>query len=186
MPREIIVDWTTASGIGKASVMFFDPAGAIASQRAAISVFLGAVDGSLDNSVTWTVRNTGRELDDSTGVLTGAWTASGTVTGTGNNATEPVADATQVLFQWHTGVIVGGRFLRGRTFIPGLTSSLVVNGNLNSSQAAAFQTMGETFADDAAGFGVWHRPVSGSGGLFASAESCTVWSELAVLRRRRS
>ena len=185
MPREIVVDWTTASGIGKASVMFFDLGAAVATQRAAINTFLSAVDGSLDNSITWTVRQTGRELDDATGALTGAWSTGLVHTGVGNNATEPVADATQVLFQWLTGTIVNGRFLRGRTFIPGLTSSLLVNGNLNAGQQAAFAALGVTFVNDAANFGVWHRPSSSGLGSFQNATGCTVWSELAVLRRRR-
>lgn len=166
-------------------VMFFDLSATIASQRLALSTFLGAVDGSCDNSWSWTIRNTGRELDDASGTLTGAWSTGISYTGVGNNATEPVADATQLLYQWHTGAIVNGRFVRGRTFIPGLTSSIMVNGNVNPGNVTSFETLGTTFVNDSALFGIWHRPISGSGGSFHNATSCSVWAELAVLRRRR-
>lgn len=185
MPREIVVDWTTSSGAGKVSVFMFDLAAAVGAQRLALNTFLSAVDGSLDNSITWSIRQTGRELSDTTGGLTGAWSTGLVYSGVGNNATESVADATQVLFQWQTGVIVNGRFVRGRTFIPGLTNSLLQNGNLVASQAAAFAALGQTFVNDAANFGVWHRPSSTGLGQFVNANTATVWSELAVLRRRR-
>lgn len=186
MPREIVVDWITASGPGKVSVTWWDLTATVAAQRTALATFLGAVDGTLDNSTTWTIRTVGRELDDSTGGLIGAWAEGSVKTGTGNNATEPVADATQILFQWHTGNIVNGRFLRGRTFIPGLTNSVLSNGNINEANRAAFQALGETLVDDAANMQVWHRPVSGTGGSAHTIANCTVWAELAVLRRRRS
>jgi len=185
MPREIVVDWTTASGGGKVSVFFFDTTGTVSNQRLDLATFLGNVDGALDNSVSWTIRVAGRDLDDSTGALIGAWTEGTTRTGVGNNATEPVADATQVLFQWHTGVIVNGRFLRGRTFIPGLTNSILSNGNILAANVASFDAFAETFLASSDTFGVWHRPTSGTGGSFHLATSATVWSELAVLRRRR-
>jgi len=185
MPREIVVDWTTASGGGKVNVFFFDAAGSVATQRLDLANFLGDVDGSLDNSCTWTIRTTGRDLDDGTGGLVGSWVDATTRTGTGNNATEPVADATQLLFQWHTGVIVNGRFLRGRTFIPGLTASILVGGNVNPGNVTSFDGFAEAFLAASDGFGIWHRPTSGTGGVFEVAQSATVWSELAVLRRRR-
>lgn len=185
MPREIVVDWTTSSGSGKNSVLMFDLAASVASQRLALNVFLSAVDGSLDNSVSWSIRQTGRELDDATGTLTGAWSTGLVYTGVGNNATESVADATQLLYQWITGVIVNGRFVRGRTFIPGLTNTILSNGNVLAANVTAFTALGTTFVTDPANFGIWHRPSSAGSGSFHNASACSVWSELAVLRRRR-
>lgn len=185
MPKEIVVDWVTQNGAGKVSVFWFDTATAIAGQRSALNTFLSAVDGSLDNGVSWSIRQVGRVVDDATGALTGSWTNAVGFTGVGAAVGEPVADATQVLFQWHTGSIVGGRFLRGRTFVPGLAAGQVVNGNLASAQVTGLQAVGNTLATSGQGLGVWHRPTAGLGGSFVPVNSCTVWPELAVLRRRR-
>jgi hypothetical protein len=185
VPREILVDWSTASGAGKVSVLWFGLSSAVADQRTALATMLGSVDGGLDTSVTWAIRNTGREVDDATGGLTGVWSDAASHTGTGGVPGEPVADATMMLMRWHTDHIVAGRFLQGRTFIPGLAVSNTQDGNLSSAQVANMASFGQTLIDASVQVGVWHRPTSGSGGVFWAADTATVWEELAVLRRRR-
>jgi hypothetical protein len=185
MVREIIVDWTTQNGSGKASVFYFIEGTPVADQRLSLSACLANIDGGLDNSTVWTIRTTGRELDTATGALTGAWTEATSRTGTGGVSGEPVPDAVQVLFQWHTGEIVNGRFLRGRTFIPGLAAANVVNGNLSAGIVTLFEGYGDTLIATADQLAVWHRPVAGAGGSAEAVSDCTVWPELAVLRRRR-
>lgn len=185
MPREILVDWTTINGAGKVSVFHFLEASSVATQRAALATFLGAVDAYLDNSTTWTIRTAGREVLSATGALTGAWTESTAYTGTGASAGEPAADATQVLFRWLTDHIVGSRFLQGRTFIPGIDINQLSGGNLLPATVTALTTAGQTFIDSAVQLAVWHRPVAGAGGEAWAADTCAVSSEFAVLRRRR-
>jgi len=185
MPREITVDWTTIAGSGAVSVFNFNEGVSVATQRSALNTFLGAVDGLLANNTTWTVATSGREWNSATGALSGAWSDSTPYTGTGAYAGEPVADATQILFRWNTGTIVGGRFLTGRTYIPGCGVINVEDGNLEETVRAAVEGNGNTFAGSAATPVVWHRPVSGSGGQQVQMQDCSVWSEFAVLRRRR-
>lgn len=185
MPREILVDWTTDSGSGKVSVFMFLEGSAVADQRDALADFLAVIDNGLASTCSYAIRQSGRELDATTGGLTGAWTDSTAHTGAGGGSGEPVADAVQCLFQWQTDHIVNGRFLRGRTFIPGLVSAAVVNGNVDSATQAAFQAAGQALLDTGTQLAVWHRPTAGSGGVAWAADTATVWSELAVLRRRR-
>jgi hypothetical protein len=185
MPREILVDWTTINGAGKVSVFHFIEASSVASQRAALATFLGAVDAYLDNSTTWTIRTAGREVLSATGALTGAWTESTAYTGTGASSGEPAADATQVLFRWLTDHIVGSRFLQGRTFIPGIEINQLSGGNLLAATRTALTTAGQTLIDSSVQLAVWHRPVNGAGGEAWAADTCAVSSEFAVLRRRR-
>jgi len=186
MPREITVQWTTIAGSGRVSVFNFNEGVAVATQRAALNTFLGAIDGALDNSTTWSIDTSGREWNATTGALSGAWTETTSYTGTGGVSGEPVADATQILFRWSTGTIVNGRFLTGRTFIPGCAAINLVDGNLEETLRAAIEANGQTFAGSAATPVVWHRPISGSGGQQVQMSDCSVWSEFAVLRRRRS
>ncbi len=185
MPKEIVVDWTTVNGAGKASVFFFGTGSTITAQRAALGAWLVSVRGSLTTVTSYAIRQTGRVLDDASGALVGSWTEATGFSGSGASATQPVADASQILFQWRTGNIVNGRYLRGRTFIPGLPVGQLTGGNLTGAQVTGLQAAGNTLVGAGVELGVWHRPTSGSGGVFFPASSCTVWPEMAVLRRRR-
>lgn len=186
MPREILVDWTTAAGSASRSVMMFGLVSSVADQRLALKAFLDNIKSQLDNGVAWTIETSGRELDDATGALTGVWSEATPSAGVGVVNGEPVSDATQALMQWRTDHIVGGRFLQGRTFIPGLSTTHLSNGNLSSTAIAAWTTAGQILCDAAVQFGVWHRPTLGAGGVFWAADTAAAWGELAVLRRRRA
>jgi len=199
MPREIEVFWTTEGTSGKVSVLNFDEATSVASQRAAIDAWLQAVVGALHNSTFYVIATAGREWNDATGELVGAWTDTTPYTEFGTVTGEQVAEATQILFQWQTAAIADGRFVRGRTFIPGCSAVNLEDGELETAIRAALQSGGQTLPDANVGFGIWHRPVyvpadpPGSGpsvlernGSFHEVQSCSVWSEFAVLRRRRT
>lgn len=185
MPREITVDWTTDAGAGFVSVLYFNAGVAVATQRSALNTFLGSIDGALDAGTTWTVATGGREWDSNTGALTGAWTNTTSYTGVGGVAGEAVPDACQLLFRWQTNTVVNGRFLTGRTYIPGCGLINVDEGNVEESIRAAIEGNGNTFAASGATPVVWHRPVAGSGGQEVQMASCSVWEEFAVLRGRR-
>lgn len=185
MPREIVVDWTTASGGGKNSVFMFGTVSTAADQRIALRNFLQSVDNLLTPANTWSIRQTGREVDPATGTLTGTWTDGTSYTGAGAVAGEPVPDASQILIRWSTGHIVGGRFLQGRTFIPGCVVGNIDDGNLSSAAVTVAANAANQLILDAAQMGVWHRPTSGSGGVWWAADEASCWNELAVLRRRR-
>jgi len=185
MPREIITDWHFDSGRDGISVMFFDESVAVADQRDDLAVLWGAVDSMLHNGTQWVIRNSGRELDDATGTLTGVWTDVTTKTGTGAGTVNPVNDAAMILLQWQTSTVVNGRMLRGRTFIPGAEISTQEGGNLGSAFVASLNGFMATFLAAGTGFGVWHRPESGSGGSLVTATAGSAWSEFAVQRKRR-
>jgi hypothetical protein len=185
MPREIIVDWTTSAGSGFKSVLHFGSLTSVATQRTNIESWLDGLCGAIDTGTSYIVATSGREMDDATGTLTGVWNDATARTGAGTVAGECVADATQVLIRWSTGTIIGGRFLIGRTFIPGLSTAQLVNGNTSNILRSTWDGHTATFVAAANGFGVWHRPVSGAGGQMQGAASGVTQTELAVLRRRR-
>lgn len=185
MPTEILTHWNTAAGSTFLSVMYMAAGNTLASQRAALSTFWNVVDGILDNSTTWQIDNEARVLDDATGVLTALRTDATNYGGTGGVTGEQVPDVAQVLFKWNTGIILGGRFLQGKTYVPGLSNGNMVNGNLSTGIAAAEAGYGNALIAAGVGMGVWHRPVGGTGGSFRDAATCSVNTELAVQRRRR-
>jgi len=124
-------------------------------------------------------------LDETTGTLTGSWTDGTAQAGTGTNTGTPVPDASQALVQWRTVTITNGRFLRGRTFIPSVALSQVVGGNLQAPAVTVIQNAANALIASGAGLVVWHRPIAGSGGSHDAVSTASVWTEFAVLRRRR-
>ncbi len=184
--NEITTEWTTASGGGKVSVMYFlDSGGTINQQRNCVWGLWDGLKNTLDNGVTVNVASTGRTVDSATGTLTGMWSDSAVLATAGIVSGESVADSTQALIRWSTGAIFSGRMLQGRQFVPGIAAGGLVSGNLSAGYQSNINTAASTFIGFNKGFVVWHRPVSGSGGGYATATGGVAWNELAVLRRRR-
>jgi len=99
-----------------------------------------------------------------------------------SSASHPAAPAaTQGLISWRTGVYVGAREIRGRTFVPGVATSSVGDGIPGGAYVAALASAGTTLLTHTADFGVY----SAKNGTFASAVSRTAWANFAVLRSRR-
>jgi hypothetical protein len=183
--REILIDWTTPAGGGFRSVTHWSTVTAVASQRATLESFTDALAAALDNNVSCVIETAGREFEDTTGVLTGSWTDPTVRTSTGSVAGEPVADATQVLIRWESNSIVNGRFIVGRTFIPGMAAAQLVGGNASAILVANWTGFAQALVTAGTGFRVWHRPQGGTGGVAVSPQVGRALPELAVLRRRR-
>lgn len=183
--REILTTWTLPSGGSHKSVMYFDTVPAIAVQRAALNTFWNSIRVLQSTGTVYRIDEVGRELDTATGVLTGAW-AEGTVYNqAGSSGSVPVPDAAMMLIQWRTGNITNGRFVRGRTFVPGLGIGQTTGGNVIPSAITTANAAATALIGSAAKLYVWHRPVAGSGGGNVLVTQATIWSEFAVLRRRR-
>lgn len=93
---------------------------------------------------------------------------------------------------WRTGITVGGRLLKGKTFlVPLAASAYDVDGTILPNRltelrdaATALATPG-AFAD-AQQLQVWHRPTAGAGGQAAPTGSASVSDRVAILRSRRA
>lgn len=182
---EILTDWTTLNADTGVTVMYFDDATPVADARLALSTLWADIDAVLHEGTNWTIRQDGRVIAEATGTLTGTWFASTPYTGTGQSAGNPVGNATQMLLRWQTGVIVSGRRVAGRTFVPGLASGSTSGGQMRSEATVTVNTACETFTNATSGFGVWHRPKPAQAGSHHVATAGNVWSELAVQRGRR-
>jgi len=185
MVREITVDWQLANSPGGTTVLYFDDVGTVADQRAALDDFLNACTVSLHTSTTYTIATSGREMDTATGALTGQWVESTAYTDNGAQTGQPVANATMILLRWETGQVVSGRFLKGRTFLPGATSGVITAGEVQASTQTALNDAMETYIASNGAHSVWHRPTDGAGGVAFQVTAGTTWNEFAVLRQRR-
>lgn len=185
--NEVLTNWTTPAGGGFVTVLYFDGLGSVADQREAWGQLLGNIDNYLAPSVSYSVATQGRIIDSATGQLAGDWSDSTPRTGTGGMTGAPVADATMLLLRWKSPNIVAGRRIQGRSYIPGLNVGNLSNGNLGSTPASAIQTALTAYGTTGNQHSIWHRPKNGAGGSLhgVGPGGMTVWSELAVLRRRR-
>lgn len=190
--RQILVDWTTVNGGGKLSVFYASTAATVEDQREALGTFLNSVRVAQTTDTSYSIRAAGIEVDETDGTLTGDWHSGTPATGTGTNTGEPVPDAAQVLVRWKSSDIVNGRFVQGRTFLPGFSSQAVTDGNLNGPTQSAVQAAALILIESEAAFGIWSRPLFDPeshalvrAGSFHVASTESVWNELAVLRKRR-
>lgn len=183
--REINVNIVTPAGSGKQMVTYWNDVHPIGVQRAALRALLEAVKSTLGTAITFSYPNTGRVLNDATGTLTGIWNDSALANTVGTQGSALVPDAAQILWRWTTGVIINGRFIAGRQFVPGLTSTGLAGGNIVAATVGVHDAALATFIATNVGFGVWHRPVGGAGGQHVIANGASTWPEMAVLRRRR-
>lgn len=146
----------------------------------AVGNFWGAVDAIMDSEVSWTTVPEVAVLDNA-GVLQGIL-ATTPQSGVGAVTGGSLPLASQGLIRWITNGFVGGRRLRGRTFIPGLTTNALNNGRLASGSQTTLDTAAEALiADVNTTLAVWSKTNS----LSFPVVSATVWNELASLRSRR-
>jgi hypothetical protein len=141
---------------------------------------------SYPTGLTWSFPTSGDVFESTTGVLTGGWSDSdpGAVAATGPTA---YAAGVGTFIKWNTGAIVGGRRLKGRTFLcPLSTDQYDSAGTIVNSTVSGFQSSGNTLIATGT-INVWHRPTSpgGSDGSLHLATSCTPPDQVTALRSRR-
>lgn len=193
--KEILTDWNIQNSPGGTTVMYFGGGeGSEVISRDELGTFLGTIATSMVNTTSFTVRTTGRIIEDSTGEYIGDWTDPTPYTSTGTAAGSAWSNSTQLLVRWLTGVVADGRSVKGRTFLPGFTREAIGSGELEGGTRASVDAAANAFTVNS-GLVVWRRPRratgTGSGDLPARPGSsydvtgASVWNELAVLRNRR-
>lgn len=142
-----------------------------------------------------------RVIDPVTGVLTGLVNADSAQPVVNSNATSSgFVGGAGAVEEWHTGSIVGGRLLTGRTFIVPMNAQQFFQGRLTSACQTALQTGANQLITDSAAagaaLGVWGRPrkaytnrkgvlLPARAGSFGVVSSVSVPATNALLRSRR-
>jgi len=132
--------------------------------------------------LSWSIEGFAGVIDDTDGSLVGVDTIAGGNSGTGESADDPAPYATQGLMQLFTGTVAGGRLLKGRTYIPGVTEASNTDGRPKDTYltdiVAAYNALA---AVTDAELLVWSR----KNGLSAPVTGAAAWTQWAVLRSRR-
>ena len=176
--------FTGVTGSPWLSTFYFDSETSGTAQQAATAAgtFWGAVDAFMDNSITWATEPDVAIVNAATGNVTSAVGIT-PVIGSGAATSDPLPYANQGLVRWLSGVYVGGRQIRGRTFVPGICENSVgASGTLGATEVAAFTAAGTALIADAnADLEIWSPTL----GQSVTASIATTWSQFAVLRSRR-
>jgi len=185
---KVQVGWSGFIGSPGVSTFYIretEPGGTV--ELAPLRQFLSAaLTGFLPNGVTLTFPTVGDVILDTTGTIVGTWTAA---------PQAPIIGASIGVFSgtsgavvtWRTIVLVGGRRVRGRTFlVPLAGTAYASDGTLATNfrdgvLAAAAAVIQDPFAK----LGIFHRPVGGAGGVVAAIAAATMTDKAMVLRSRR-
>lgn len=147
---------------------------------AATGAFWGAVDAFMDNQTGWATEAEVAVLSTA-GVLEGIL-ATTPATGTGGVAGQALPKVSQGLIRWITPAFISGRRLRGRTFVPSLSTASNNDGVLAGATITGLNAAAAAFiADATTTLAVWSKTSSTA----ANVASATTWSEFASMRSRR-
>lgn len=173
--------WTGFSGAPGVSTMYFAEGGGTAQQAAtAVGTFWGSVDNFIVSALSWRVENAVTLIDGTTGQATGVTQVSGP-NGQGAATGDMVPRVAQALIRWRTGSFFGGREIRGRTFIPGISESNAI-GTLSTAAISGIDAAAAALVGDANSLLlVWSR----SHFLEEVVDAWETWTEFASLRSRR-
>lgn len=186
MVRETLVRWTAAGSAGGISVLYWDDAAATADINTNVQAFFTALRGALASTTSAVLDTEVRDRNTATGTLTGTDVIASPANIIGNGGSSAVPNAAQGLIRMGTGLVVGGRRLRGRIFIPGMHAGTVAaNGEVTPAAQTQLNTAGDALSLGG-DYHIWHRPVNGAGGQSSAVNSETAWNEFATQRRRRS
>jgi len=111
--------WTGLTGLPGVSVMYVQNG---LDATANLVTFFNAIKSYFPTPLTWTIPSSGDNIDPVTGGLLGEWTGAGggSVAATGSSQ---YAAGTGNWVEWGTALIVGGRRLKGKTFLAPLYNS---------------------------------------------------------------
>lgn len=137
--------WTGVAGAPYYTNLYFnDTTGASGAQDAvtAVDTFWTAISGNIEQNCDYVIEPFVAVIGSTEGALVDGHTTTGE-TGGGTYVGEMLPRQVQGLVRWDTGVIVGGRYLRGRTFIPCIGEPINTTGGVPTT---AFATLVNTAA----------------------------------------
>lgn len=189
--RNINLIWNGPGHNPKLTVLWLTAGVTLGVQRERLGDFLDALAPVIGDGTTVAVANEGVEVEDTTGQLVGAWSHSTQYFTEGLEPEQPLPDASMALIRTETGQIIDGRRLRGRMFIPGLTTTAMANGNMAQATYDTMMSASGPLVSGLLGLVVWGRPRAATGNLpsriggSAPVIGRSVWTEFAVQRGRR-
>lgn len=178
------VVWDGLPGFPGVSVFYWDFT--VAPDLSELNAFFTAIRNEFHASLTWTIPAAGDTIDDSSGVINGDWIATGSGTITGGGGSTPYAAGAGARAVWTTTGLVGGRRVRGSTYlVPLVSSSYDASGTIATTPLGVLRNAAIDLAANG-GMKVWSRNDPGStNGASFPVTSGTVPDKVSTLRSRR-
>lgn len=146
-----------------------------------VGAFWGAVDALMNTGVTWATESEVEVVDEVTGNVTAVLVTT-PQTGAGATVTELLPRIAQAVVRMRTGTFIGGREVRGRIFVPGLTELANTTGQVTAATLTTIQTAAQALMDSVnQQWVVWSR----THGVARLISSVSVWSQFSYLGSRR-
>lgn len=156
--------------------------------RNRVSDFFDPLLSILSSDVVITIPPTVEVLDEESGSLTGYLDGGEEIRLLTTGSSTSYAGPSGAVINWITGTVRNGRRVMGRTFlVPLKANTYQDDGTLTGDALSSLREAGDVLATDDfdSAFGVWSRPVNGSGGVLAPVTGYRVPDMVAVLRSRR-
>jgi hypothetical protein len=172
-----------ATGAPWLNTLWFDFTGGTAQQAAtAAGAFWTTIKASQASAISFATEAAVSTISTLDGKPT-AVTNTTPVTGVGAVGTDRIPPIVQALCRLRTGVFVGGREIRGRFFVPGLTEAASdATGNPTSTVLTAINGALTTLVGDANSILVVYSPTNFRIDPVVSADA---WNQWATMRSRR-
>jgi len=183
----VVLEWAGPQIKGRAvSVLHFYSSTPTAPNVVSLQSQLGFLGEILPTGCTITVPTSGDVIDPTTGALTDVWTGS-TTSAVAGAAGAAAAAGVGGCITWDTGAVLGGKRLRGRTFIvPMGANSYDTDGTLTTTAKGKIDQAAAGIRG-LAGFAIWKRPTApgASDGGYATVAAHRVADKVAILTSRR-
>lgn len=175
-------EFTGLAGAPYLSQMYFQSAlGSAQGAVDSVGDFWGAIDSQCVPDLIWNTIADVEIVESTTGQLVGT-SQTTPANGQGGAGGEPLPFAVQGLVRWRTGVYVGGREIRGKTFIPGLSEAASVLGQMGSTpQGVIDGAITAMLSDAGSALCIFSRKNLTE----VLVSSGSTWNQFAVLRSRR-
>lgn len=170
------------SGGGLSTFYFNAAVGTPAQQVAAVGTLLTATNDRRAATCSWATDADVATIDEVSGNIT-ALTGTTPATGVGTAVGDALPPIAQGLLRLFGAMIVGGRLLRGRLFLPGaVESDNASTGGTSTTYRSDYEAAALALINDAnTEWRIWSR----THGVSGDVVSATVWTKFASLRSRR-
>lgn len=174
--------FTGVQGSPWLNTLWFDQSTGTAQQAAnAAAAFWGTVDNRMATNVLWATEAAVYRVDETTGQPTSVDQTT-VSSGAGSGSATQLPIQTQGLCRLRSGIFVGGREVRGRFYIPGLTEN---DNDLGAPNAGVLAVVNPALTTLAAGTGYSLSIFSRVHGALYDVTSQEMWTTWSSLKTRR-
>ena len=182
----IEVSWGGAAVVGGGISVFHCQEGDEGGTITALRAFYDAIKSGFPTTLQWTFPTAGTTLDEATGVTNGSWSA-GSIGPVSGDGVGTYANGVGARAVWPTIGVVGGRQVRGSTFLcPLVVGTYEGSGNIVAATLAYLVPAAVTLGTTPDAVRIYSRPSAEHAGISFPTLTGSVPDKVSWLRSRRT